>query len=104
MERAVCVASHENDREETEYAAEHSFNSIVGPPVLARRMLYLDLAQLKAAITGKHGYVAVTLAVDHHFIEHFSAIALQPAIDVVQTYACQKRCGAIVNSRPYALR
>src|ERR1044071_2280901 len=104
MERAVRITRQENDREKTEYAAKHSFQPVMRMAVPPLCVLYFYFAQPESAIACQHRYVAMSLAVDQHFIQHLSAITLQPAVDVVQPYARQERRCAIVNLRAYSLR
>ena len=51
--------------------------------VTARRMLYLDFAEPEAAVACKNG-ISDSRSPYIHFIKHFSAVALETAVYVVQ--------------------
>jgi hypothetical protein len=63
-----------------------------------------DFAEPEAAIAGKDRNEAMALAVDHHFVQRFAAIALHAAVDVVQSHAGQPGGHAVVDARSDAAR
>src|SRR5205807_4584073 len=103
MQRLVRVSSHENDGEQTEESTQYSLQAITRITVGARRVIYFHFTEPKSSITCQHGNVAMSLAINHYFIEHLTRNAHKTAVEIVKADSGEHRGHQVVNFRTQPL-
>src|SRR5438067_5842203 len=102
MERAVSVATHEDDGEQVERPAEVALDAKSRLAVQARTMVHRNLGDGEAEMMSEYGYEAMPLAVELDILEHLGAVGLQAAVHIVQENAGRpaRRCVIDVGDHP----
>ena len=87
----MSVSAHERDAQQVEEAAQITLGPIARTPVLPRAMVNGYLRDAVAAIGRENRDEAVELAVEPHPLQHLRAVRLEPAVDVVEVDARDRR-------------
>src|SRR2546428_14044530 len=67
----------------------------------ARRVIYFHFTEPKSSITRQHRNVAMSLAINHYFVEDLPPNAFETAVEIVQADSGEQRGHQVVNFRAY---
>src|SRR2546425_5763667 len=103
MQRLVRVSSHQNYCEQTEESTQYSLQAVTRITMGARRVIYFHFPETKTSITRQHRNVAMSLAINHYFIEHLPPYAFKTAVEIVKADSGEHRGHQVVDLRTQPL-